>query len=87
LWRARCSPSPRWPASRSLYDANGGRDIAELSSFDGQLLRDIGIRRGEIRWRLRSGDAGRSVSQSTASAPADAFHAALMPFPSASDWR
>jgi uncharacterized protein YjiS (DUF1127 family) len=64
-----------------------GRDIAELSSFDGQLLRDIGIRRGEIRWRLRSGDAGRSVSQSTASAPADAFHAALMPFPSASDWR
>jgi uncharacterized protein YjiS (DUF1127 family) len=64
-----------------------GRDIAELSSYDDQLLRDIGIRRGEIRGRLRFGDAGRITMQSTASAPADDLHAALMSFPSASDWR
>ena len=60
------------------------RDAAHLASLGDHMLRDIGIRRGEIERRLRF---GRDAARPQAPGDADLISLALLPFPSASDCR
>ena len=59
-------------------------DAAYLRRLDDRMLADVGLTRGEIEGYVRH---GRRHAPAPSHGRAGAHAAALLPFPSASDWR